>query len=167
MRNATQIARADEGFVGTGRQVAAGQRETGQGQAQAHHAGAHADARGQFEFLVIQPVRPGIDLFEEGDEFFGRVLDRVDVPGRDIRATAEQRESFRRFAHAGDPLADAVVAMFARLPVGQGRRMFETAIEEGRKRANTLNGNSRSCGGLGSFCQFEAIFDPIRVSSPR
>ncbi|SLF93708.1 oxygenase MpaB family protein [Mycobacteroides abscessus] len=53
------------------------------------------------------------------------------LPGRDIRATAEQRESFRRFAHAGDPLADAVVAMFARLPVGQGRRMFETAIEEG------------------------------------
>lgn len=53
------------------------------------------------------------------------------LPGRDIRATAEQRESFRRFAHAGDPLADAVVAMFARFPVGQGRRMFETAIEEG------------------------------------
>ncbi|SKV80922.1 Uncharacterised protein [Mycobacteroides abscessus subsp. abscessus] len=74
-----QIARADEGFVGTGRQIAAGQRETGQGQAQAHHAGAHADARGQFEFLVIQPVRPGIDLFEEGDEFFGRVLDRLDA----------------------------------------------------------------------------------------
>lgn len=53
------------------------------------------------------------------------------LPGRDIRATAEQHESFRRFAHVGDPLADAVVAMFARFPVSQGRRMFDIAIEEG------------------------------------
>lgn len=53
------------------------------------------------------------------------------LAGRDIRATAEQREAFRQYAHVGDPLADAVVAMFARFPAGQGRRMFEMALESG------------------------------------
>ena len=53
------------------------------------------------------------------------------LPGGDIRATAEQRESFRRFAHLGDPLADDLVAMFGRLPTGVGRGMFETAVEHG------------------------------------
>ena len=36
----------------------------------------------------------------------------------DVRATTEQRESFRRFAHLGDPLADDVVTMMRRLPSG-------------------------------------------------
>lgn len=49
----------------------------------------------------------------------------------DLRATAAQRASFRRFAQLGDPLADAVVAMIRRLPTGEGRRMFETAVESG------------------------------------
>lgn len=53
------------------------------------------------------------------------------LAGRDIRATAEQRETFRQYAHVGDPLADAVVAMFTRFPAGQGRRMFEMALESG------------------------------------
>lgn len=53
------------------------------------------------------------------------------LAGSDIRATAEQRESFRRFAHIGDPVADDVVAMFKRKPAGTGRRMFETALESG------------------------------------
>ncbi|MGW4768840.1 oxygenase MpaB family protein [Nocardia sp. NPDC004278] len=52
------------------------------------------------------------------------------APG-DLRCTAAQRDSFRRFAQVGDPLADAVVAMFKQLPVGAGRRMFETAVERG------------------------------------
>lgn len=52
------------------------------------------------------------------------------APG-DLRCTAAQRDSFRRFAQVGDPLADAVVAMFKRLPVGEGRRMFEIAVERG------------------------------------
>lgn len=55
---------------------------------------------------------------------------RVLAPG-DLRATAAQRESFRRFAQLGDPLADAVVAMIQRLPTGEGRRLFETAVEHG------------------------------------
>ncbi|MFC9893151.1 oxygenase MpaB family protein [Nocardia sp. NPDC127579] len=54
----------------------------------------------------------------------------VFAPG-DLRCTAAQRDSFRRFAQVGDPLADEVVAMFGRLPVGEGRRMFERAVESG------------------------------------
>jgi len=49
----------------------------------------------------------------------------------DIRPTAAQRESYRRFTRIGDPVADAVVAMFRRLPTGVGRRMFELAVEQG------------------------------------
>lgn len=52
------------------------------------------------------------------------------APG-DLRCTAAQRDSFRRFTQVGDPLADDVVAMFKRLPVGEGRRMFELAVEQG------------------------------------
>ena len=49
----------------------------------------------------------------------------------DVRATAGQHRSFRRFATIGDPLADDVVAMIQRLPTGEGRRMFETAVDGG------------------------------------
>ncbi|MEV0296624.1 oxygenase MpaB family protein [Nocardia sp. NPDC050710] len=52
------------------------------------------------------------------------------APG-DLRCTAAQRDSFRRFAQVGDPLADDVVAVIKRLPVGEGRRMFEIAVERG------------------------------------
>ncbi|MEV2222915.1 oxygenase MpaB family protein [Nocardia vinacea] len=52
------------------------------------------------------------------------------APG-DLRCTATQRDSFRRFTQVGDPLADDVVAMFKRLPVGEGRQMFEIAVERG------------------------------------
>ena len=49
----------------------------------------------------------------------------------DVRATAAQHASFRRFADIGDPLADDLVAMMQRLPPGEGRRMFEPAVEHG------------------------------------
>lgn len=52
------------------------------------------------------------------------------APG-DIRATPSQLSMFRSFATAGDPPADAVVEMMARLPGGTGRRLFERALEEG------------------------------------
>lgn len=55
---------------------------------------------------------------------------RLLAPG-DIRATPAQLAEFRRFATVGDPLADAVVAMFRELPAGQGRAMFEQALEHG------------------------------------
>jgi hypothetical protein len=63
-------------------------------------------------------------------EFPFRQAVPVLAPG-DLRCTAAQRDSFRRFAQAGDPLADDVVAMIQRLPVGEGRRMFEIAVESG------------------------------------
>lgn len=53
------------------------------------------------------------------------------LAGEDIRATEAQVESFRRFAHAGDPLADALVAEMRTLPAGEGRRLFELAVDEG------------------------------------
>lgn len=52
------------------------------------------------------------------------------APG-DLRCTAAQVASFREFSQVGDPLADDVVAMIKRLPVGEGRRMFEIAVERG------------------------------------
>ncbi|WP_433197300.1 oxygenase MpaB family protein [Nocardia sp. CA-107356] len=63
-------------------------------------------------------------------EFPFRYAVPVLAPG-DLRCTAAQRDSFRRFAQVGDPLADDVVAMFKRLSVGEGRRMFEIAVERG------------------------------------
>ncbi len=53
------------------------------------------------------------------------------LAGGDVRATPEQHTSFRRFADLGDPLADDLVAMMQRLPTGEGRRMFETAVDGG------------------------------------
>jgi hypothetical protein len=49
----------------------------------------------------------------------------------DVSATTGQHASFRKFADLGDPLADDVVALFTRLPTGEGRRMFEAAVEFG------------------------------------
>ncbi|WP_433626300.1 oxygenase MpaB family protein [Nocardia sp. CA-120079] len=63
-------------------------------------------------------------------EFPFRYAVPVLAPG-DLRCTAAQRDAFRRFTQVGDPLADDVVAMFKRLPVGEGRRMFEMAVERG------------------------------------
>jgi hypothetical protein len=53
-------------------------------------------------------------------------------PGVDaMRPSAEQREAYLRYTQMGDPLADALVQMFRRLPTGEGRRLFETALEHG------------------------------------
>lgn len=49
----------------------------------------------------------------------------------DIRGTAEQVARFREFASVGDPLADAVVETIQAMPPGQGRRLFEQAVEQG------------------------------------
>ncbi|WP_458686614.1 oxygenase MpaB family protein [Nocardia tengchongensis] len=55
---------------------------------------------------------------------------KILAPG-DIRPTPEQQAAYRRFAKMGDPLADALIEMFRRLPTGQGRALFETALEHG------------------------------------
>lgn len=53
------------------------------------------------------------------------------APG-DARATAEQRAAYlRHYTNLGDPEADAVVALFRRLPTGEGRALFEIALEQG------------------------------------
>lgn len=79
------------------------------------------------------PTRPAEEKLPDPPFLAGfpfNVFLRVLAPS-DLRATAAQRESFRRFAQLGDPLADAVVAMIQRLPTGEGRRLFETAVERG------------------------------------
>lgn len=49
----------------------------------------------------------------------------------DVRATPAQLAAFRRFAAAGDPLADAVAEMMRTMPAGEGRRLFEQAVSHG------------------------------------
>lgn len=49
----------------------------------------------------------------------------------DVRATPAQLEEFRRFATIGDPVADALVAEMRSLPPGEGRRLFNQALEHG------------------------------------
>lgn len=49
----------------------------------------------------------------------------------DVRATPAQLAAFRRFATAGDPLADAVAEMIRARPAGEGRRLFEQAVSHG------------------------------------
>ncbi|MGW2660556.1 oxygenase MpaB family protein [Nocardia tengchongensis] len=63
-------------------------------------------------------------------EFPFNVGVKILAPG-DIRPTPEQQAAYRRFAKLGDPLADALIEMFRRLPTGQGRALFETALEHG------------------------------------
>lgn len=49
----------------------------------------------------------------------------------DMRASPAQIAAFRTYATQGDPLADAVVLEMRTLPAGQGRRLFEQALERG------------------------------------
>ncbi|WP_341770175.1 oxygenase MpaB family protein [Actinomadura darangshiensis] len=55
---------------------------------------------------------------------------RLLAPG-DIRATPTQLDGFRSFARTGDPRADDVAAMIARMPGQSGRRLFERALHQG------------------------------------
>ncbi|MGW5383926.1 oxygenase MpaB family protein [Nocardia sp. NPDC003963] len=52
------------------------------------------------------------------------------LPG-DVRSTPAQRQSYLEATRIGDPAADGLVAMFQRLPAGQGRALFELAVEQG------------------------------------
>lgn len=61
-------------------------------------------------------------------EFPFNIGTRMLGPG-DIRATPDQRQAYLRYTRMGDPIADRVVEMIGRLPTGEGRRMFETAVE--------------------------------------
>lgn len=70
---------------------------------------------------------PDPELFRQGGFRLAQKLFVKD----DIRGTERQLRRFRAFAQAEDPPADAVVALFRRLPPGQGRRLFETALRQG------------------------------------
>ena len=48
-----------------------------------------------------------------------------------LRRYPNQAEKYRRLMHRGDPLADATVAAFARLPAGVGRRQLDLALDQG------------------------------------
>jgi len=70
---------------------------------------------------------PDPELFRRGGV---RLATRLFVK-HDLRATERQVRRFREFAQAEDPRADAVVALFRRLPKDHGRRLFEAALRDG------------------------------------
>lgn len=51
--------------------------------------------------------------------------------GSDPHPTDAQIEEYKRHVLMGDPLADAVVAMYKTLPAGQGRKLLDQALEQG------------------------------------
>lgn len=53
------------------------------------------------------------------------------MAGGDVRATPAQLAAFRRFATIGDPVADDLVAEMRDLPPGEGRRLFNQALDHG------------------------------------
>jgi hypothetical protein len=67
------------------------------------------------------------ELFRQGGL---RVASRLFISG-DIRGTEAQVRRLREFASREDPLADAVVAMFAQRAPGVGRALFERALTRG------------------------------------
>lgn len=71
---------------------------------------------------VGDPDRPGM---RRGRRLFKWLL------GSDPHPTPGQMASIRQAMLAGDPLADAVVAMYHRLPAGQGRKLLDQALEQG------------------------------------
>ena len=71
---------------------------------------------------VGDPNRPGMKP--------GRLLFRL-IYGTDPHPTAGQMAEIRHQMLAGDPLADAVVAMYGELPKGKGRQLLDQALEQG------------------------------------
>ncbi|MQA11109.1 MAG: DUF2236 domain-containing protein [Pseudonocardiaceae bacterium] len=73
-----------------------------------------------------EPI-PDPELFSTGPL---RLVTKLLMEGNPRPDHAQVRR-LREFAQAGDPLADAVVAMMHDLPPGEGHRMFEQALTEG------------------------------------
>ncbi len=59
-----------------------------------------------------------------------RALGRL-VTSANLEFTDEQIDSYVKYLNMGDPLADAVIAMYGEFPAGQGRKMLEQALEHG------------------------------------
>ena len=71
---------------------------------------------------VGDPDRPGM---KTPRRLFTRLL------GSDPHPSAAQVDEIKRHIQMGDRLADAVVAMYKRLPAGQGRKLLDQALENG------------------------------------
>ncbi|MZR63233.1 oxygenase MpaB family protein [Alcanivorax sp. DP30] len=71
---------------------------------------------------VGDPNRPGVKKVRR---LFRWIL------GSDPQPTEGQMKVIRESILSGDPLADAVVAMYGQLPAGQGRKMLDQALEHG------------------------------------
>lgn len=59
-----------------------------------------------------------------------RALSRL-LYSADITPEPAQLESYVHYLNLGDPLADAVIAMYQEFPAGQGRKLVEQALEHG------------------------------------
>lgn len=59
-----------------------------------------------------------------------RALGRL-LTAADLTPEPAQLESYVRYLNMGDPLADAVIAMYQELPPGQGRKLVDLALEQG------------------------------------
>lgn len=59
-----------------------------------------------------------------------RALGRLLTPAN-LHFTDEQINAYVKYLNLGDPLADAVIALYGELPAGQGRKMVEQALEHG------------------------------------
>ncbi|MGH8493832.1 MAG: oxygenase MpaB family protein [Moraxellaceae bacterium] len=59
-----------------------------------------------------------------------RALGRL-LTSANLEFTQEQLDTYIPYLNAGDPLADAVIAMYGEFPAGQGRKMMEQALEHG------------------------------------
>ena len=85
------------------------------------------------------PLRPAPDSISNYTPLFEfyrhKMFSTTDYrPKLSAEAFAPQAELLARWNDReweGDPLADEVVALFHRLPSGQGRRLFEQALEQG------------------------------------
>lgn len=53
------------------------------------------------------------------------------LQGSDPQPSSAQVQSLAQYVVMGDPLADAVVAMYKTLPPGQGRKLLDQALEQG------------------------------------
>lgn len=82
---------------------------------------------GEWRPLPPESVHYNPDWYPVRRLLFGNWIPVVDgIPDQDdyIRRVAD-------FFWEGDPLMDAVAAMFKRLPAGQGRKLFDQALEKG------------------------------------
>lgn len=82
---------------------------------------------GQVSQMTTDEQLPDPELLRQGG--IG-IATKLFAPG-DIRGTQQQLHRLREFAQAEDPEADAVVALIRELPTGEGRVLFEQALQHG------------------------------------